>query len=261
MRVGACTDVTLVPWVPTRYHHRIPTGGQPRGRRGRRWFSLPRTGPNGLTNGANPVTDDGTEAVPAPAGRKHSSDSEGVRSPRRIPRGGHRCPPGDFFSTRPPGCAIAAVGPVLPAPAVRRSPAPVSGAGVMTGAEEAQTEPRPTVLLVDDNDQNLVSLEALLAGLPATLVRCASGPEALARLAGRDAAVVLLDVQMPAMDGLETARQIRAREPARRTPIIFLTAYDAPPAAVVEAYRLGAVDYLVKPLVPEILRAKVAGFL
>src|SRR5206468_3040121 len=88
-----------------------------------------------------------------------------------------------------------------------------------------------------------------------------SGEEALRRLAADDFAVVLLDVRLPGLDGLETARLIRGQDRARHTPIIFLTAHDDDSSAVEQAYALGAVDYLVKPLSPVILRAKVAGFI
>jgi PAS domain S-box-containing protein len=123
----------------------------------------------------------------------------------------------------------------------------------------ADTEPRASVLLVDDNPDNLLVLEALLGGLGLDLVRARSGPEALARLDDRPFALVLLDVVMPGMDGFETARRIRGREQNGRTPIIFITGFAADELPVAKAYRLGAVDYLIKPLVPEILRAKVTG--
>jgi PAS domain S-box-containing protein len=117
-----------------------------------------------------------------------------------------------------------------------------------------------SVLLVDDTPANLLALEALLSGLGLDLVRAASGAEALRLVAAREFAVVLLDVRMPGLGGFETARLIRGRERWRHTPIIFLAAQDADPAEAVEAYKLGAIDYLVKPLVPEVVRAKVAGF-
>ncbi len=121
-------------------------------------------------------------------------------------------------------------------------------------------EPRASILLVDDQPANLLALEALLADLGHQLVPARSGAEALRHLLDRDFAVILLDVRMPGMDGFEAARLIRGRERSRHTPIIFLTAMESPEFPVVEAYRLGAVDFLVKPLVPDILRAKVAGF-
>src|SRR6185369_17606095 len=90
--------------------------------------------------------------------------------------------------------------------------------------------------------------------------RARSGEEALSAVLKGDFAVVLLDVRMPGLDGFETARLIRGRERSRHTPIIFLTGYDLNRLSAEEAYALGAVDYLVKPLVPAALRAKVAGF-
>jgi PAS domain S-box-containing protein len=115
------------------------------------------------------------------------------------------------------------------------------------------------VLLVDDEPANLLALEAILADLGHNLVRARSGEEALARLAEQDYAVVLLDVLMPTLDGFETARRIRGVERLRRTPVIFLTAQLSDEFPLAEAYKLGAVDYLVKPLVPDTVRAKVAG--
>lgn len=120
--------------------------------------------------------------------------------------------------------------------------------------------PGADILMVDDRPANLLALEAVLDGVGDRLVRAASGEEALALLAGRDVAVVLLDVQMPGLNGFETAKRFRALDRSRHTPIIFLSAAESDEFPVAEAYRLGAVDYLLKPLVPEILRAKVAVF-
>jgi PAS domain S-box-containing protein len=116
------------------------------------------------------------------------------------------------------------------------------------------------ILLVDDEPANLLALETILGDLGHALVRAPSGAEALARLSEQSFAVVLLDVQMLDMDGFETARRIRRQDVSRHTPIIFLTGYDENRDRVEEAYALGAVDYLVKPLVPIVLRAKVSGF-
>jgi PAS domain S-box-containing protein len=115
------------------------------------------------------------------------------------------------------------------------------------------------ILLVDDQPANLLVLEAILDGLGESLVKAYSGEQAL-RLADQKTAVILLDVQMHGLDGFETAKLIRSREQTRHTPIIFLTAYDENRLSVEEAYTLGAVDYLVKPFVPVMLRAKVVGF-
>jgi signal transduction histidine kinase len=113
---------------------------------------------------------------------------------------------------------------------------------------------------VDDQPANLVALEAILDDLGQNLVRAHSGEDALRLVLKDDFAVILLDVQMQGLDGFETAKLIRSRKRSRYTPIIFLTAYESADFAVRKAYALGAVDYLIKPLVPEILRAKVAGF-
>ena len=123
--------------------------------------------------------------------------------------------------------------------------------------------PRPSVdiLVVDDNVNNLQSMEAVLGELGANLVKAHSGEEALRLLLGRDFALILLDIQMPNLDGFETAALIRSRDRTRHIPIIFVTAYDRNEQAVVTGYQLGAVDFLFKPIVPEILRAKVSVFL
>ncbi|HJT78281.1 MAG TPA: PAS domain S-box protein, partial [Gemmataceae bacterium] len=121
-------------------------------------------------------------------------------------------------------------------------------------------EPRANILLVDDSPANLLTLGAVLDDLGHNLVEARSGQEALRLLPDRDFAVILLDVQMHGLDGFETARRIRARDRSRHTPIIFLTAHDDNRLSVERAYALGAVDYLTKPLVPVILRAKVQGF-
>jgi PAS domain S-box-containing protein len=114
------------------------------------------------------------------------------------------------------------------------------------------------ILLVDDQPENLLALRAILEELGHNLVEARSGEEALRLLEGASFAVILLDVRMPGTDGLATARQIRTRGPSRHTPIVFISAYDDD-ASTAAAYRLGAVDYLVKPLVPDVVRAKVAG--
>jgi signal transduction histidine kinase len=122
-------------------------------------------------------------------------------------------------------------------------------------------QPEPVnILLVDDHPENLLALEALLEGLGQNLVRANSGPEALRCLLSQDFAVILLDVQMPGIDGFETAKLIRARPRSQLTPIIFLTAFSKTDTLVSKGYFLGAVDYLIKPLQPEILRSKVTVF-
>jgi signal transduction histidine kinase/DNA-binding response OmpR family regulator len=119
---------------------------------------------------------------------------------------------------------------------------------------------RANILLVDDNPKNLFALEATLESLGENLVKANSGEEALKYLLKQDFAVILLDVQMPGMDGFEIARLIRDRERSRHTPIIFLTGISKSDEHIIKGYSLGAVDYLVKPIVPEILKAKVGVF-
>jgi two-component system, sensor histidine kinase and response regulator len=126
---------------------------------------------------------------------------------------------------------------------------------------QPMTDDRPSVLLVDDNEDNLVALEALLADLPCELVRAGSGNEALRQLIKRRFAVMLLDVQMPEMDGYEVARYARDSPASREVPIIFLTAASHTEQAVLRGYGSGAVDYLRKPLDPSVLRSKVRVFL
>lgn len=116
------------------------------------------------------------------------------------------------------------------------------------------------ILLVDDHEENLLALEAILGDLGENLIRAQSGPEALKQLLQRDFAVILLDVQMPGMDGFEVATLIRERTRSHSTPIIFLTAISTSETHVFQGYALGAVDYLFKPFAPDILRSKVVVF-
>jgi signal transduction histidine kinase len=116
------------------------------------------------------------------------------------------------------------------------------------------------VLMVDDRPDNLLALEAILQPLELRLVRAASGEEALKRLLNDEFAVILLDVQMPGMDGFETAAHIKQRDRTSGIPIIFLTAISREVQHQLRGYDAGAVDYLAKPFEPEVLRAKVAVF-
>jgi len=120
---------------------------------------------------------------------------------------------------------------------------------------------KPKVLLVDDRNDNLVAMQAVLAPLDCGVATASSGEEALKALLQDDYAVLLLDVQMPGLDGFETARLIKARERTREIPIIFVTAISTDPPHIHEGYAAGAVDYLFKPYDPEVLRAKVGVFL
>jgi signal transduction histidine kinase/DNA-binding response OmpR family regulator len=116
------------------------------------------------------------------------------------------------------------------------------------------------ILMVDDNPTNLLSLETILEGPDRNLVRATSGDEALRYLLNDEVAVILLDVYMPGIDGLETAALIRGREKSRDIPIIFLTADSTGNRHIAKGYSLGAVDYILKPVEPDILRSKVAVF-
>jgi len=119
--------------------------------------------------------------------------------------------------------------------------------------------PQAAILLVDDRPDKLLALEAVLEDLHQPMVRAESGREALRHVLQRDFAVILLDVNMPGMDGFETASLIRQRTQSRHTPIIFITAMDDEMHAV-RSYSLGAVDYIRTPVVADVLRTKVAVF-
>ncbi|MCK8499746.1 MULTISPECIES: response regulator EpsF [Myxococcus] len=137
----------------------------------------------------------------------------------------------------------------------------LEGTEQLTPHAPARVEPRTTsILLVDDHASNLLALEAILEPMGQKLVKAASGPEALRWLLREDFALILLDVQMPGMDGFETARIIRQRERSRYTPIIFLTAHGRDEANLVSGYASGAADYVVKPFHPEVLRWKAEAF-
>src|SRR5919107_34705 len=124
---------------------------------------------------------------------------------------------------------------------------------------QAETD-KINILIVDDNATNLLALDAILQAPDRNLVRAASGDEALRYLLEGDVAVILLDVYMPGIDGLETAALIRGREKSRDIPIIFLTADSTGNRHIAKGYSLGAVDYILKPVEPDILRSKVAVF-
>jgi CheY-like chemotaxis protein len=116
------------------------------------------------------------------------------------------------------------------------------------------------ILLVDDRTENLVALEAILSELDQIIVPVRSGQQALQAVLDDEFAVVLLDVRMPGMDGFETAAQIKQQAKARDVPIILLTAAMVPPEQAFRGYAAGAVDYLVKPFDPWVLKAKVSVF-
>jgi CheY-like chemotaxis protein len=126
----------------------------------------------------------------------------------------------------------------------------------MTSEGTEVTQPR--VLMVDDRPENLVALQAILQGIPVETVAVGSGDAALKQLLLHDFALILMDAQMPDMDGFETARRIKQRERTRGIPIVFLTAADYDAHLALRGYAAGAVDYLTKPIDPWVLRAKVS---
>lgn len=123
------------------------------------------------------------------------------------------------------------------------------------------TEPTIKLLVVDDQPGNLLAMEAMLEPLGAAVVKATSGIEALRCLLDDEFAAILLDVQMPELDGYETATLIRQRDKTRGTPIIFLTASECNEPGAFRAYTVGAVDYLYKPVVPEVLQSKILVFM
>ncbi len=131
-------------------------------------------------------------------------------------------------------------------------------------AQTPQFQPAPepegkaNILLVDDQPESLLALEAILQDLGQNLVTARSGQEALWHLLKENFAAILMDVRMPGMDGFETASLIRERDKSRHIPIIFMTAAYRNEANVFRGYAVGAVDYIIKPVIPEILRSKVS---
>jgi signal transduction histidine kinase len=130
----------------------------------------------------------------------------------------------------------------------------------MSGVEPAIATERPSVLVVDDTPANLVALGAVLQPLDVHVVEARSGPEAIERASEEPFAVVLLDVQMPGMDGFEVARRLRAMPWGAEVPIIFLTAIHREEQYARKGYASGAADYITKPFEPEVLRARVRAF-
>jgi signal transduction histidine kinase len=127
-------------------------------------------------------------------------------------------------------------------------------------ASRMATNLKTNVLLVDDEPKNLFALRELLGDLDQNLISAPSGEEALRQVLKNDFAVILLDVRMPGLDGFDTARMIRERERSRHTPIVFLTAAAEEMDSVFRGYEVGAVDYLIKPIVPQVLKSKVTVF-
>lgn len=116
------------------------------------------------------------------------------------------------------------------------------------------------ILLVDDRPENLLALEAVLESERYNLVKATSGEEALRCLLKDEFAVIVLDVQMPGMDGIETARLIKARDKSKDVPIIFISANSREAEHLFAGYSAGAIDYMVKPFIPQILKSKIEGF-
>ncbi|HZQ72236.1 MAG TPA: response regulator [Burkholderiales bacterium] len=125
---------------------------------------------------------------------------------------------------------------------------------------QAEAAQKAKILVVDDEPKSLYAMQELLGALGETLLVAPSGEEALKLALRHDFAVILLDVRMPGIDGFETAKLIRSRERSRLTPIIFLTAANDDMSSMFRGYEVGAVDYLLKPVVPEILKSKVSVF-
>jgi CheY-like chemotaxis protein len=121
--------------------------------------------------------------------------------------------------------------------------------------------PRANVLVADDQPANVLAIEQVLEPLNHNVVTAGSGEQVLRALLTNEFAVILLDVQMPIMDGFETAAAIKRREKTRHVPIIFLTAVNQEPADIFQGYEAGAVDYLTKPVEPWLVRAKVSAFI
>src|SRR2546429_1470505 len=118
-----------------------------------------------------------------------------------------------------------------------------------------------SILIVDDDKRNLIAMQELLQCLGQNLVLADSGEAALRCVSKDDFAVILLDARMPGIDGFEAARLIRERQRSRHTPIIFVTGARDDLGSMFRGYEVGAVDYIVKPLIPEVLKSKISVFI
>lgn len=132
--------------------------------------------------------------------------------------------------------------------------------GVEKSKNTTKLNSKVNILLVDDRKDKLLALSAILAPLGQNVIEAHSGKEALRLLLKNEFAVILMDVSMPTMDGFETAALIRKRPSSEHTPIIFVTSIGSSPTQMYQGYSLGAVDYILTPIVPEVLRAKVGVF-
>ncbi len=120
---------------------------------------------------------------------------------------------------------------------------------------------KPKILIVDDKKENLLVLETIFMNEPYEIIQAQSGNEALSHVISHNFAIILLDVQMPEMDGFETAELIRQNKLTSHIPIIFITAISKEKKFIFKGYKFGAVDFLCKPLEPEILKSKVKVFI
>lgn len=130
----------------------------------------------------------------------------------------------------------------------------------MEPVQSSNGTPKVNVLVVDDSPDSLLALEAVLCGTDRNVIKVPSGEEALKYLLKEDVGVILLDIKMSGMDGFETAATIRERDKTRDVPIIFLTAYNKDDTDIAKGYLYGGVDYIFKPVVPDILKSKVDVF-
>jgi hypothetical protein len=151
------------------------------------------------------------------------------------------------------GAALAGNGAAHPPKLVEKN-------GVDDGKSIGKLNSKVNILLVDDRKDKLLALGAILAPLAQNVIEARSGKEALRLLLKNEFAVILMDVSMPAMDGFETASLIRKRPSSEHTPIIFVTSIGNSPTQMYQGYSLGAVDYILTPIVPDVLRAKVGVF-
>jgi PAS domain S-box-containing protein len=126
--------------------------------------------------------------------------------------------------------------------------------------QRSQAVAKPRLLAVDDQEANLFALEKILAGVNVEVVRAGSGQEALRSVLHSEFALILMEINMPGMDGFETATRIRERDKVRHIPIVFLGTDISTDAPLFKGHSLGAVDFLYKPIVPDILKSKVSTF-
>jgi len=144
--------------------------------------------------------------------------------------------------------------------ALQSAPVPLSRPDPFPRVAVNEDEPKVNILLVDDRADKLLALQAVLKDLNQNVVVARSGKEALRQLLQTEFAVILLDVSMPGMDGFETAALIRKREATEHTPIIFVTSLNQSENQITRGYQLGAVDYILSPIIPTVLRSKVSVF-